>query len=257
MIIKKDAGELQSFSQFPKCRPPLPQVYRAVYEGEYLVNRTGGGLANRLARRLEGWMHARVSQTATKRFEEVLELGAGSLNHLPWEAGNTGYDIVEPFRKLFEASDNQKLIRHVYGDLKEIPEECQYDRIISVAVLEHMVDLPREIALAGLHLRQGGIFCAGIPSEGGWLWEVAWRYGTGIAFHRRTGLDYEVMMRHEHVNTAAEIENCIRYFFYNVSIVRFPLPILSLSLYTFLRAIDANKDRCSSFLESRPEWSSS
>ena len=95
------------------------------------------------------------------------------------------------------------------------------------------------------------MFCAGFPSEGGWLWEMAWRYGTGTAFRRRTGLDYAVMMRHEHVNTAAEIESCVRYFFDDVSLFRFPIRMRSLSLYTFVLATGAHKARCSQFLTAR------
>ena len=201
-------------------------------------------------------MHVRVSRTAlAKRSEEILELGAGSLNDLPWEKDFSVYDIVEPFHKLFENSSNLRLICHAYDQLSAIPPEVQYDRIVSIAVSEeHMLDLPQEIALAGVHLRDGGTFCAGIPSEGGWLWEMAWRYGTGMAFRRRTGLDYTPMMHYEHVGTPAdEIETCIRYFFRDVVITRFPLPARSLSLYTFLRATGTDKERCARFLECRLE----
>ena len=245
------AEEFQNFSQFPKIRLPLPEAYSAVYEDEYLANRTSGSFANKLARTLESWMHVRVARTGTKRSEEILELGAGSLNHLAWEKNFSTYDIVEPFHKLFEGSSNLSLIRNAYDHLSAIPPERQYDRILSVAVLEHMLDLPQDIALAGMHLRNGGIFCAGVPSEGGWLWEMAWRYGTGTAFRRRTGLDYAPMMCYEHINTVDEIENCIHYFFRDVAIARFPLPARSLSLYTFLRATGTDKERCARFLEYR------
>jgi len=251
MNITEHAGEPQPFPQFPKVRPPLPQAYLSLYESEYLENRASGSLANKTARMLESWMHAKVRQTAAKLSEEILEIGAGTLNHIPWERGNLRYDIVEPFRKLFENSANLKLVRHVYSDIKEIPKERRYDRILSVAVLEHMVDLPSVVALSGLHLHQHGVFCAGIPSEGAWLWEMAWRYGTGTSFRRRTGLDYAMMMHHEHLNTAAEIETCIRYFFHDVSIKRFPLRLLPLSLYTFLHAIKVHKQRCTRFIELR------
>ena len=251
MNSRESAGEPLPFGQFPKIRAPLPDAYLALYEREYLANRTSGGFANKLARKLESWMHVRVRETATKRAEEILELGAGSLNHLAWEKDFSAYDIVEPFRKLLEASVNLHSIRRIYDHLSAIPPESQYDRILSVAVLEHMLDLPQEITLACMHLREDGVFCAGFPSEGSKLWEMAWRYGTGPAFRRRTGLDYAVMMRHEHVNTAEEIESCIRYFFRDVSIARFPLPTRHLSLYTFLRAAGADKERCARFLESR------
>ena len=245
------ADQTLPFRQFPKIRPPLPDAYLALYEREYLANRTSGGLANQLARKLESWMHVKARQSARKASEDVLELGAGSLNHLRWESDVASYDVVEPFRALFEGSENLASVRHVYDQIGAIPAEHRYDRILSVAVLEHMLDLPKEIALAATHLRDDGVFCAGFPTEGGWLWEMAWRYGTGPAFRRRTGLDYAVMMRHEHVNTADEIESCVRYFFRDVSLFRFPIRMRSLSLYSFVLATGAHRARCAQFLAAR------
>jgi len=227
------------FQRFPKVRPPLPEAYRAIYEREYIANRTKGGAANRIARFLESWMHRQVAATApgTPRAPHaILELGAGSLNHLPWEQGYDRYDVVEPFKALYETSPQRDRVHQFYASLAEVPKDQRYDRVISIAVLEHLTDLPAEIARAASHLNADGLFCAGIPSEGAWLWEMAWKYGTGLAFKRRTGLDYAVLMRHEHVNTAQEIEACIRYCFTDVTVKRFPLPLKPLSLYTFIQA---------------------
>ncbi len=222
--------------RFPKTRPPLPESYRAIHEREYIANRTQGGVANRIARFLESWMHRQVAATAPKTPHTILELGAGSLNHLPWERGYQRYDVVEPFRALHASSPHRALVHQIYADLSEVPPDQRYDRIISTAVLEHLTDLPAQLACAALHLKEGGVFCAGIPSEGAWLWRMAWQYGTGPAFRRRTGLDYAVLMHHEHVNTAQEIEACIRHFFSDVTVKRFPTPFKTLSLYTFIEA---------------------
>ncbi|NDU92664.1 MAG: methyltransferase domain-containing protein [Ferrovum sp.] len=224
------------FGRFPKTRPPLPPAYRAIYEREYIANRTEGGAANRIARFLEAWMHRQVAATAPRGPHTILELGAGSLNHLPWEHHYQRYDVVEPFKALYESSPHRALVHSFYASLADVPADQHYDRVISTAVLEHLLDLPAELARAALHLKEGGVFCAGIPSEGAWLWSLAWKYGTGPAFKRRTGLDYAVLMRHEHVNTAQEIEACIRHCFTDVTIKRFPLPFRPLSLYTFVEA---------------------
>lgn len=251
MTTSSAPGQAIPFPQYPKRRSLLPQEYVDIFDKEYVANRTRGGVANKIARSLESWMHRKVAATASTNREGILELGAGSLNHLPWENSYEAYDVVEPFRKLLDASDSLSLVRDAFGQLSEVPAERHYQRIVSVAVLEHMLDLPMEIALASQHLHAGGIFCAGVPSEGGWLWEMAWRYGTGPAFHRRTGLDYAKVMQHEHVNTVDEIEACVRYFFEEVTVERFPLNAKSLSLYTFLRAGRPRQQICAAFLASR------
>jgi hypothetical protein len=245
--LDKATGEASFLSIFPKQRLPLPTEYLSIYDSEYLSNRTAGGLANRIGRALESWMHKKVAGSAVNASETILELGAGSLNHLPWEKNYASYDVVEPWKDVLDSSSNLALIRHTYSDIGEVPEKSLYDRVISIAVLEHLLDLPKQIAHSGLHLFDGGKFCAGIPSEGALFWKIAWKYGTGPGFKKRTGLDYEIVMQHEHVNTADEIEKCIRYFFDDVRIQRFPLPAKSLSLYTFIDAARPNKDRCKRF----------
>ena len=122
----------------------------------------------------------------------------------------------------------------------------RYDIILSVAVLEHLTDLPRTVARCGLLLAQGGEFRAGVPTEGGLLWGVAWRITTGISFRIRTGLTYGAIMRHEHVNRADEILEIVRYLFRDVTCRRFPTPVKHLSFYTTLRARSPYLDRCTS-----------
>lgn len=240
-----------NFDLFPKVRTPLPEEYSKIYEKEYIENRTSGGFGNSVARKLEAWMHRRVSEGANCVDQEILELGAGSLNHIPWERGYSAYDVVEPFRGLLETSPNIDLLRSVYPSLCKVPLGNRYDRVISIAVLEHLLDLPMEIARSGLLLKERGNFCAGVPSEGGWLWNMAWKHGTGPGFTRRTGLDYGVLMRYEHVNTVDEIERCMRHFFAKVSITRFPFPSKSLSLYSYIQAAKPDAMRCKAFMKNR------
>ena len=139
-------------------------------------------------------------------------------------------------------------VREVYSSLKEVPKDNKYSRIISIATLEHMTNLPLDVALSAVHMENNGIFQAGIPSEGGFLWWLGWRCTTGISYWLRNRLDYGVLMRHEHVNNANEIIAILEYFFENVQIKRFPLPFHFLSLYTYLEAKKPNMDRVEKFI---------
>jgi len=58
---------------------------------------------------------------------------------------------------------------------------------------------------------------------------------TGLEFRLRHGLDYGDLMRHEHVNTAAEIEALVKALFEHVEIKSFGVG-RQLSLYRFLAA---------------------
>lgn len=231
---------------YPKERVQLPPEYDAIYKEEYRRNRSAKGTAAGIAARLEQWMHRKVAMPP--QTSPLLELGAGTLNHVSWEGDVDIYDVVEPFIDLYHDSPYVRRIRHFYPDISDIPPESSYARIISVAVLEHVLDLPVLVARACLLLKDGGRFVAGIPSEGGLLWYFAWRFGTGLDFWLRRRLDYGVLMRYEHVNTAKEITATIRIFFSRVSIDRFPLPLLHGSFYTFLEAGSPRKDLAVQFL---------
>jgi methyltransferase family protein len=237
------------FSQFPKQRRPLPPEYAAIYLEHYRNSREGNSQILGLAQYAERWMHRKVAEdTPEGRAKATLEIGAGNLNQLPYEPHSAPYDIVEPFRELYEASPRLPRIRNIYGDVAEIPPATRYDRITSVAVLEHICDLPKLVAQSALLLADGGSFRAGIPSEGTILWRLGWQMTTALDFRARHHLDYKVLMRYEHVNTAREIEQVLRYFFGVTRGSVFGL-MRSLSFYQFFACSQPRLDRCVEYLQ--------
>ena len=238
------------FEQFPKTRPPLPEAMAEIYTQHYRENREGETPASSVAQRMEAWLHRQVARdvVATSDPAATLELGAGTLNQLQYEPVRGPYDVVEPFRELFEGSDRLERIRAVYTDIAEVPEESRYDRITAVATFEHICNLPEVIARAGLLLQERGCLRTSIPSEGTFLWALGWKMTTGIEFRLRYGLDYGTLMRHEHVNTAVEIEGLLRHFFRRVRGQVFGIS-RSISLYQFYECRDADLDRCRAYLE--------
>ena len=196
-------------------------------------------------------MHKKLAEDVKSGLaKSTLEIGAGTLNQLPYEPQSHPYDIVEPFHDLYQSSPHLGRIRNKYDDIFEIPQTARYERITSVAVLEHICNLPEVIAQSGLLLTEGGQFRAGIPSEGTILWRLGWKTTTALAFKRRYGLDYEVLMKHEHVNSAREIEEVLRYFFAEVRGSVFGLA-RSLSFYQFYACAKPRREECLTYLEGR------
>ncbi len=230
---------------YPRSRPALPPEQQASYLDHYRSNRAGKQGLSRIVVRLESWMHRKVAAGVTGG--NLLEIGAGNLNHVPYLPEGCTYDAIEPFQELWQDSPHRGSLGHVYADVQEIPASANYDCIFSIAVLEHLRDLPFILARSGLLLRDGGTFRAGFPSEGGLLWGLAWRLTTGIEYRLRRGLDYGAIMRHEHLNTASEILALLRYFYQQVEVLRFPLPLQHLSFYTTATARRPRLDRCRSF----------
>lgn len=229
-------------NSYPRPRPHLPHELEQKLLDLLVQSREGDTVVTSVSQRLESWMHKQVAQH--QRPGAILELGAGVLNHLPFETADKEYDIVEPEPHFYNNKDQRRKIRSFYSDINQIPADRTYGRIISIAVLEHVINLPALIADAALRLEPDGLFQAGIPSEGGVLWALSWRLGRDLPFRLKTGLDYGIVMRHEHLSQAQEILDIVRYFFRFVTIRWWPGPGLNLSLYGYIEAQDPDLERC-------------
>jgi hypothetical protein len=230
-------------ARFPKTRPAMPPKLAEIYTQQYLENRGGETPAASLSQRLERWLHHQVAADVkgVAHPGATLELGAGTLNQLSYEPAGGAYDIVEPFRELFAGSPLIGGVRDTYADIRETPQDRRYARVTSVASLEHICDLPLVLARSARLLSPGGSLRAAIPSEGGLLWKLGWMFTTGLEFRVRHGLDYGLLMAHEHVNDAREIETLIRALFQDVQVKSFGLG-RQLSLYRFLAARNPRLD---------------
>lgn len=233
-------------ANFPKSRPPLRKEQAEIFEQEIIANRAGANLMSSLAQKLESWMHVTVAKRTTGRC--LLEIGAGNLNHLKYlDMAKLDYlDAIEPMVALYKDSPDQKKVRRFYADIDAC--DSRYDTIYSIAVLEHITDLPKVIARAALLLEEDGQFLSGIPCEGGLLWGLSWRCSTGLSYRLRTGFSYKNVMRHEHVNNFNEIVALIRHFFDEVEVSYFPLFGKHLSFYACIAAQSPKRPVASAYL---------
>lgn len=232
---------------YPRTRVPLPDCYQKVFHTEILAGRQGRSLGHRLVLWAESWMHHQVAISTPPG--RILELGAGTLNHLNFERNYLSYDVVEPYDYDYRNIDQVRInkIRSFYKNLNEVPILKSYDRVISVAVLEHLENLPAIIARCGLILKDHGIFQAGIPCEGEFLWHACSTLSTGILFRLRTGLPYRPFLKYEHINTADEVIALTCYFFEKVTVKRFPISIKGAGIYCYIEAHTPRLERCNQF----------
>jgi hypothetical protein len=239
--------------RFPKKRPTLSDYVEKIHSSHYEKNRSGATPITSIAQKLERWLHIKVAKDAinyqTGLDKSTLEIGAGNLNHLAYEPIIGQYDIVEPYRALFENKTDLKRINTIYGDVSEIPKDASYDRIITIATLEHILNLPEVVAKSALLLSPKGVFRAAIPNEGTLLWNLAWRCTTGIEFQMKYGIDYGLIMSYEHVNTAIEVSTVLNYFYSDIQIHCFGFNP-KLALYIYYECSNPNIDRCIQFLKS-------
>lgn len=235
--MKENKKVVDIFNRFPKKRSNLPQEYRKIFKEAYKDNRDGIGLLGALKVKLENWMHHKVANLPKER---ILEVGAGTLNHIKFENNFKIYDVIEPMNFLYKNSKAIKSVDNIYKTSEEIKNNTYYTNIISIAVFEHMTNLPLELTKLVKMLDKDGTFQVAIPSEGALFWYLSWRLVTGSSFYLKHKLDYKIFMKHEHLNDCDEIETLIGYLFNNVQISRFPFNLFHLSFYTYIEARDIN-----------------
>ncbi|MCL1864165.1 MAG: class I SAM-dependent methyltransferase [Defluviitaleaceae bacterium] len=231
--------------KFPKKRKLLPPQYADIYDSHYKSNRNGETVASSLSQRMESWLHLQVAKDASQN-KSTLEIGAGTLNQLDYENPGAVYDIVEPFSALYSNSKHKDKIKNTYNLIDDVPIGKKYDRITSCAAFEHICDLPYVVSRAGLLLKDDGVLRTSVPNEGGFLWKIGYSLTTGLEFRLKHGLDYSVLMEHEHVNNITEITEVISYFFKGIEVKRLGVG-KNFSLYSFILAQNPHLERCKEY----------
>lgn len=232
---------------YPKKRPPLSKKLKSLFKKEYKSNRE-----NKIISIFESWLHRSIIKKNITSQNKTLELGAGTLNHLPYEniTSKKIYDIIEPKKYLYKNNWLKKKINRVYKNYKIVPNNS-YDRIISCATLEHLSNLPEFLATSAFKLKNKKSFHShSIPCEGYLAWGIANRILSGALFRLRTGCDYNELMKHEHLNNYDEILKTIKFFYKNVK-VNFSYPLFfspHLAFYSNIYFSNPNFSNCKRYL---------
>ncbi|MGI0405975.1 hypothetical protein ACRE1U_01440 [Helicobacter himalayensis] len=106
------------------------------------------------------------------------------------------------------------------------------------------------MAYSCLLLADDGVFSASIPSQGRFLWTLGYKATTGFEFHHKYGLNYDVIMNYEHVNTQQEIIEVCQYFFDDIKKSLFGISN-ELSLYTHLSCRKPNTQKARNYIASQ------
>ena len=218
-----------------KANKKLPDKYLEIYEEFYLDYSQNNSFFRKIASFLESWCHL-LTYKSYPDPQSILELGAGNLNHVKYEKKFQYYDVIEPKQFLINASDpiDRDKITNIYSDIKELPENKIYEKIISIGVLEHIEELDYVLEKISYKLTPQGKFLVTIPAEGELLWWLVWRLTTGIAFWLKHRLDYGVIMKYEHVNTASKVIRLLNKYFKINFIKSFPFNIRNFRLLIYI-----------------------
>ena len=162
---------------------------------------------------------------------KTLEIGAGIGAHLEFEdLGRQEYHVLELREEFCERLRMKLEPERVHcGNIEQRTAfpDVNFGRIIAIHMLEHLRDLPSALVEVDRLLRDDGFFDVVLPCEGGLVYSLARAISAKPLFERTFKMDYEPIIRNEHVSTLAEIKHLLLERFQIVTVRRFPLQIPS------------------------------
>ena len=174
-----------------------------------------------------------VVKTAPQEFIRTLEIGAGNGEHLKYERleerQKENYFAVDIRENMVAELRNRfPEIRAVVGDcqMRMNFEDCYFDRILAIHVLEHLPDLPA--AVREMHRicdKNRGVLSIVIPCEGSLVYSIARKISAQRIFEARYKQSYRWLIEREHINRPCDISEELSPYFVLVSTAYFPIPL--------------------------------
>jgi SAM-dependent methyltransferase len=152
-----------------------------------------------------------------KRFDSVLEIGAGTLAHLPFVRHRFSRYVASDFDEtVIESVKNGPLpngVELMKLNGSELPfDDNRFDRLIATHVLEHIPSPHLALQEWVRVLRPGGVLSLILPCDPGWLWRLGRTFGPRRAA-QKAGLPYDYYMAREHVNSIFGLHQILKYHF--------------------------------------------
>jgi ubiquinone/menaquinone biosynthesis C-methylase UbiE len=176
-------------------------------------------------------------------FEHVLEVGAGTGEHLPFvRHGFERYVLTDVDEKSLKVARRKLVGRHegklsfeLQADGRLTYADNSFDRLVATHVLEHIYQPHLALKEWRRVLKNGAVMSILIPTDPG----LAWRLGRHLGPRRKAtqqGIAYDYVMAREHVNSCNNLIALLRHYFPGMREAWWPLPVPSMDLNLFFAA---------------------
>jgi ubiquinone/menaquinone biosynthesis C-methylase UbiE len=166
----------------------------------------------------------------------VLEVGAGTLAHLPFVRHRFDRYIASDFDQgVVDSIKDKELPRGVELlklNANGLPfDDNSFERLIATHVLEHL-PFPHLVIQEWVRvLKPGGVLSLILPCDPGWAWRVGRSFGPRQRAEK-AGLPYDYYMAREHINGIFNLHQILKYHFPQREVTWWPLrlPLANLNL---------------------------
>lgn len=163
---------------------------------------------NVFIRKLFDLGHHYIAQQGKNIQGTVLDIGSGMGYHLQFEqiSAKRKYICLDKDKTMLDRI-LQPNVKKIIGTCSDIPlKDHSVDEVIASHILEHLPKLDKDLQEIKRVLKKDGKLIVVLPCDPGFLWKTL-TYITPSRWRlKKLGLDYDVVMRHEHVNT---FEKCL------------------------------------------------
>ncbi|MEM7268167.1 MAG: class I SAM-dependent methyltransferase [Pseudomonadota bacterium] len=208
---------MRAASQADQSKAFRPPPDQAALTAQWLQNYDSAHYERGLAAGVLTRTHALIERDfdESHHFGDVLEVGAGTLAHLPF--------VRHRFDRYLATDHDDRTLDAVRGaDLpagvelmrangSDLPfPDSSFDRLIATHVLEHMPDPTAVLTEWSRVLKPGGVLSIILPCDPG----LAWRLGRSLGPRKRgeeAGLPYDYFMAREHINSIFNLKHILAY----------------------------------------------
>ncbi|EAZ91309.1 methyltransferase 24 [Crocosphaera chwakensis CCY0110] len=178
--------------------------------------------------------------TSKNYFERILEIGAGSGQHLryvrhqfrEYVMTDQSTAMLEQAKSNYPSSLRERITICSSDAYKLRFDSESFDRLIATHVLEHLYYPHQVLREWDRVVRSGGVLSIVLPCDPGLLWRLGRMLGPRSQAHQK-GISYDYWMAREHVNPFNNLKVFIEYYFERVETLWYPSRIPSMDTNLF------------------------
>jgi len=163
---------------------------------------------NKLIQTLFDLGHRYIARQGESITGTILDIGSGMGYHLKFEkiSNERKYICLDNDPKMLQKIRNKK-VEKIVGNCSNIPlKDKSVDLVIASHILEHLPTLKNDLSEIRRVLKDDGRLIVVLPCDPGFLWNTATHMSPSRRRLKKIGIDYDEVMKHEHVNT---FEKCV------------------------------------------------
>ena len=233
---------------YPRKRKKLNAEYNKIYKKFYNNHLNKKNIISFIIKNAEKLFHKLTYEAKPKNIN-ILELGAGNLDHVKYE-NFFRYDVVEPEKRYYIKNKKAlKKVNKIYRSIFSIPNNKSYDKIIAIATLDVIDNLPKFLSKIGVLMNKNSILCVGNSTIGSLSFYLTWRFTSGLYFFFKYRKNLRVLKDHESVNKFNEIVSLLKYFYKSVEIKMIPNLFYLYKPTCFIKVKEPDLKKCKRYLK--------